>query len=335
VSFHLELVNDIGRLRELEPAWTTKIFKWEQSTPFHLPQWLLTWWEYYGSGELQVLVGWDSDAVVGVVPLFRHLWQGAQQLTLIGSGITDYLDPFIEDMFAGQMISAAADYLKKTDFDVCDWQDLSPTCALTNLAQVNQLDVAVAPDITCSEVQFASDFDTYWDSRSSDIRRNVRRYHQKAEEVGPVTFNVDSDPASEILDALFTLHTARWQSLGEPGMVEANQSADFMRTAAERLARKGIVRVFTLRWCENIVAGILAFSWKGKLYGYFSAFDHKHKALGFGKYLLHRSILYGHETGHTHWNFLRGDEPYKKSWGADCIPKCRLTIRRQEVRGKA
>ncbi|MFL6416908.1 MAG: GNAT family N-acetyltransferase [Bryobacteraceae bacterium] len=335
MRFRLELVTDIARLRELEPAWTAKISQWEASTPFHLPQWLLTWWDYFGSGELQVLVGWNDDSLVGLVPCFRHTWQGARQLTLIGSGVTDYLDPFIDDASANRMVPAIAEYLVKADCDLCDWQDLSPTSPLIELAEADQLDVVVAPDTMCSEVEFARDFEDYWQRRSSDIRRNVRRYHDKAEKVGPVSFVVDCNATPDTVNALLILHTARWRSRGEPGMVEANHSADFMRAAGAKLAEQGLVRVFTLRWCERVVAAILAFSWIGKLYGYFSALDPEHESLGFGKYLLYRSIRYGHETGHTHWNFLRGDEPYKKSWGAECIPKCRLTIRRREDRHKA
>jgi CelD/BcsL family acetyltransferase involved in cellulose biosynthesis len=248
-------------------------------------------------------------------------------LTLIGSGVTDYLDPFIADWNAPSTIEKLSSYLTGAEFDLCDWQDLSATSPLLSLAHNEQLNVTVVPDTVCSEVELEGDFDQYWQNRSSEMRRNVRRYAEKAERAGPLRFDIDCNATAGTLDALFALHTARWRSRGESGMVEANHSADFMRCASVALARCNHLRLFTLRWCERVVAAILAFSWQGKLYGYFSAFDPEHEHLGFGRILLSRCIRYAYETGHTHWNFLRGDEPYKQSWGAQCISKCRLKIR--------
>lgn len=327
MSIRLEIVSDVSRLRQLEPAWSQRVSEWNESTPFHLPEWLLTWWDHFGSGELQTVIAWKEDSIVGLVPCFRHTWQNARQLTLIGSGITDYLEPFITTHDTDVTVESLGRYLTEAEFDLCDWQDLSAASPLLGLAQHGGLSVTVAPETVCSEVELAGDFDQYWQNRSSEMRRNVRRYAERAERSGPLEFDVDCRATPETLDALFALHTARWRSRGESGMVDANHSGDFMRSVASKLARRDVLRLFTLRWRGRIAAAILAFSWKGKLYGYFSAFDPEHEHLGFGRTLLARCIGYAYATGHSHWNFLRGDEPYKKSWGAQCISKCRLTIR--------
>ncbi|MFL6450327.1 MAG: GNAT family N-acetyltransferase [Bryobacteraceae bacterium] len=335
MSLQLEVADNVARLRELQPLWGERILQWRKATPFHLPEWLLTWWEHFGSGELQTLIVWRDGSMVGLVPCFRHMWQNSRQLTLIGSGVTDYLDPFIADDFMAPTVAAIGEYLAVADCDLCDWQDLSATSPLLQLAQSQQLDVQVTPDTVCSEVELADDFNQYWLQRSSEMRRNVRRYADKAERIGPVRFDVNSNFNRDTFNALLALHTARWRSRGEPGMVEANRSGDFMLSTGAALARVGVLRLFTLAWCERLVAVILAFSWNGRMYGYFSAFDPEHEHLGFGRILLSRCIQYAYDTGHTHWNFLRGDEPYKKSWGAQCIPKCRLAIRRRVDLGRA
>ena len=38
------------------------------------------------------------------------------------------------------------------------------------------------------------------------------------------------------------------------------------------------------------------------------------------------ALEYAHRHGYGQWNFLRGGEPYKFSWGAQAIPKCRVLI---------
>ncbi len=64
---------------------------------------------------------WDLCRVSGTLGRMRG------NLTLIGSGITDYLDPFIADECAERTVSAIGEYLAKADFDLCAWQDLSAT----------------------------------------------------------------------------------------------------------------------------------------------------------------------------------------------------------------
>lgn len=333
MSFEIEVVSRPERLRELQAAWSERVIQAEGATPFQLPEWLLTWWNHFGSGDLQTIVGWFDGAIAGVVPCFLHTWDGARQLTLLGSGITDYLDPFIAVEHETLIIAAIRHHLEEADYDVCNWQDLSAGSPLLKLAEFRSLEVTVLTDTNCSEAELGLDFNAYWHSRSSDMRRNVRRYAEKAERKGPLNFVVDCSGDSGRLDALFTLHTARWRSRGETGMVEANRSGEFMREVSELLAKREALRLFALDWDGRPVAAILAFSWKRKMYGYFSAFDPDCEHLGFGRILLSKCIHYAIDTGHTHWNFLRGDEPYKKSWGAQCLPKYRLVIRRRATSG--
>jgi len=74
------------------------------------------------------------------------------------------------------------------------------------------------------------------------------------------------------------------------------------------------------------VAVVLALRNRTTLYSYLSAFDPDYEQLGFGRELLGQAIRYAHEHGYRTWNFMRGDEPYKYSWGARPIPKCRLIL---------
>lgn len=334
MNLQLEVVSRSERLHDLRSEWSERVAQADSSTPFQTPEWLLTWWEHFGSGHLQTLVFSDNGSIVGVVPCFNHFWNGARQLTLVGSGITDYLDPYINGGFAEAIVASIGQYLTCGEYDRCDWQDQSSTSPLLQLRSPS-LEIISEPDTICSQVQLGHDFDSYWQNRSSEMRRNVRRYADRAEGAKPLEFSVDCTGDSEHLNSLLTLHTSRWRSRGESGMVEANHSGDFMRQVSAAMAALGALRLFTLKWGEHCVAAILAFSWKGTLYGYFSAFDPEHERLGFGRILLSKCMQYACETGHTHWDFLRGDEAYKKSWGAQFIPKYRILIKPRERSGTA
>lgn len=62
------------------------------------------------------------------------------------------------------------------------------------------------------------------------------------------------------------------------------------------------------------------------VFSYLSAFDPAYEKFGFGRELLARALQHAHQSGYRQWNFLRGDEPYKFSWGGRIVPKRRVVI---------
>jgi CelD/BcsL family acetyltransferase involved in cellulose biosynthesis len=325
----LQVIDELLRLQELQGAWSTLVNEADNTTPFHLPAWQLTWWKHFGSGQLETPALFDGNTLVGLVPCFRHEWEGAKQLTLIGSGITDYLEPPIRSGYERCLMKHLENHLvSQNGWDVCNWQDLSSGTPMRYLAASRAMQVRLVEDTSCSAIPLNGNFTDYWQARSNELRRNVRRYTQKAEAEAVIHFAVSETPHAELMDALVALHSARWEKRGESGMIAANQSANFLRDVAAQFAQAGMLRLLTLRWKDRIVAIIFAISWKKTMYGYLSAFDPQFEKLGFGRILLFNSIRYASETGHTSWNFLRGDELYKTWWGAQPIAKSRLIIKR-------
>ncbi len=84
------------------------------------------------------------------------------------------------------------------------------------------------PDSPCSAIAIEKSFAEFWAGRPSGLRRNVRRYREKAEQHAALEF--DAAPYEpECMEALIRLHSARWREQGQPGMISANRSADFLR----------------------------------------------------------------------------------------------------------
>ncbi len=317
---NLELVSSLDRLRELKEPWAQLVEANPASTLFQTPAWLLTWWEHFGSGSLHVPVFWRDSQLAGIVPCFRHEWEGKRQFTLIGSGISDYLDPPMPpDLLADLQSQLDGDQ----NWDICVWQDLSAGSFLQKLRG------AVArPDMQCSETLLTGDFEHFWETRSKDLRRNQRRYSQRARDMGAVEFDATDEAAPELVNALIRLHTLRWREQGEPGMIAANRSEAFLRAVAAEMAREDYLRFFAIRFREEVAAVIMAFRYKNKIYAYMSAFDPDYETLGFGRTLLYEGFRHAYAEGYGAWNFLRGDEPYKASWGAVPIERRRIVIHR-------
>ncbi len=323
----LEVICDPVRLTGFLPQWSTFVRSKPGLTPFHLPEWLITWWSYFGSGAPHVVVFYDPE-LVGVLPCFQHDWNGYRQLTLIGSGISDYLDPPLEAACEATVVASLQQHLSVlAEWDVCDWQDLSQTTPLAAL--LGQMDGHTREETPCSEITITGSFEEFWQQRPRHLRRNVRRYRQKAEQNGPLEFQVSSGADPDLLKALVHLHTARWKMRGESGMIEANHSAAFLRDISRQFAADGILKIFSLRFKCQIAAVILTFVYQNKAYGYLTAFDPVHEQFSFGSVLLFEALRHCYQQGIQAWNFLRGDEPYKALWGAHVIPRLRLILTRK------
>jgi CelD/BcsL family acetyltransferase involved in cellulose biosynthesis len=325
----LEVIRDLAELIKAEPEWSSFTSSIAGLTPFQLPAWLLTWWRHFGSGELRVVVFREKGSIVGVGPLFLHAWNGARQMTLIGSGISDYLEPAIHPHFVEEVVNRLRYYLEsESEWEVCNWQDLSFDTALRELSS-HKLEAKAIDETECREVRLSGTFAEYWNARSASLRQNVRRDRAKAESMGSVRFEATSEADTELMNALVRLHGARWQAQGQIGTIATNSSADFLREIARKFAARNMLRLFSLHLSENIAAVIFAFQHADKIFNYLTAFDPQYDRLGVGRTLLFEALRYCLENGYHAWDFLRGGEPYKEWWGAEKIPKCRLIIRRR------
>jgi CelD/BcsL family acetyltransferase involved in cellulose biosynthesis len=328
----IETITCPSELSKLRAEWIELEASVPFFTPFHTSEWLLTWWRHFGSGHLRVLAVRSGDQLAGLIPMFLHEWEGKRQLTLIGSGISDYLEPAIEPDLAMQISGQLWRHLAAMpDWDLCNWQDLAADSAIDICAAGHPLVVNKSPDLPCSEIPIDGDFSTYWNTRPSGLRRNLRRYRDKAEQIAAIEIEITETVSEECLKALIGLHSARWREQGEPGTIAANRSAAFLRDVVQALAGRNGVLFFALRFQGEIAAVILAFPYRATIYAYLSAFDPVHAAFGFGRTLLYEALCYCFARKYKAWNFLRGDEPYKFEWGAREIKKARLIVARDSA----
>lgn len=325
----LEVVDSVSRLRELKADWSALARSIESVTPFQLPEWLTTWWAHFGSGQLHVMVFWSGSEMAGIVPCFLHEWNGRRQMTLVGSGISDYLEPPIRPAHTQEVLELLSKHLSSNcEWQRCEWQDLSTGSQLKGLQCDQSTSLAVSKDVPCSEVRFTGSFEEFWSKRPKDLRRNVRRYTDRALLEGELQFNETTEADPVLLDTLIQLHAVRWNRRGQPGMIEANGSAEFLRAVAAEFAGGGMLRFFSIRYQGKVAALVMAFLYSNRVFGYMSAFDPQFEAFGLGRKLLYETLRHCHNVGYHAWNFLRGDEPYKFSWGAELIAKSRITLTR-------
>src|SRR5579884_3684377 len=152
-------ITNANAWQEIAAEWTALIDRCVSATPFQRPEWLLPWWRQFGSGEMAVLAFRAHGRLVGHLPAFIHHWEGCRRVTLIGNGITDYLDLAAEPEYADECARLAFQWLwrHRERWDLCDWQDLRADSPLLTV-RFSELDTAATPYLDGTAAAIGGDF---------------------------------------------------------------------------------------------------------------------------------------------------------------------------------
>ena len=185
----------------------------------------------------------------------------------------------------------------------------------------------VCPVVTLPE----GDWDDYLATLDKKARHEIRRKLRRAESVGEVTFRqMPLDAAS--VDAFIELHQKRW---GEDGLFPSNEGGErsrrFLHRVTELEAAEGDSAELQLGQVlvgDRVIFAGVGFDDGDTCYFYNAGSDTDARELspgvtGAGAYIRDRMA-----AGRRHFDFLRGNEPYKYEWGAVDEPIYRIVVSR-------
>jgi CelD/BcsL family acetyltransferase involved in cellulose biosynthesis len=167
------------------------------------------------------------------------------------------------------------------------------------------------------------------DQLSKSQRRKVTHDQYRAESLGGVTTALAGPgELDKALDALFALHAARWAAAGEPGVLADPRVQAFHRAAAPELAEAGLLRIAVVRHDDRTVAALLGLRDAERFHSYAIGVDFSVPGQSFGTLAFAHLIETAIAEGAKEFHFLRGEEPYKYSWGAKPVQTVRRTLTR-------
>jgi CelD/BcsL family acetyltransferase involved in cellulose biosynthesis len=286
-----------------------------RATPFQSPAWLNAWSQHLGARETFVA------EVPGraLLPLFLWDDDGVRKLVPIGAGQSDYCDMIGDSAAVPALLEAVA--AAPMAWDALVLPDLRPDSPLLATPPPGWA-VADEPHETCPVLALPP-------TLSKSQRRKIVHDRHRADNLGGVTVALaTSAEIAEALDALFTLHAARWAAVGEPGMLADPRVQAFLRAAASALAEAGLLRVAVVRHLGRIVAVLLGFRDAERFHSYINGVDMTVPGQSFGTLAFACLIEAAVAEGAREFHFLRGEEPYKYSWGAQPVRTVRRTLRR-------
>lgn len=318
-----EVITSADALSGMESAWLDLCRRTPDATPFQTPAWLLPWWRTFGSDELATIVARDGDRLEALAPLYVIRDDEESLGMLLGTGISDYLDVVGE---AG----ALAGELARIDCQMWDLQQLRPSSSLLRLPLPDGWSDNVEDHDACPTLDIRGAGDELQNLISTHFRKKIRYYRRSLARLGDVRVeSPDAGTLDDLLTALFDLHAARWQRRGLPGVLADEPVQAFHRDAARRMLDAGMLRMYATRLGDRVVAVFYGFALHDTVYYYLSGYDPELEKLSIGTLVVAHAIEEAARAGAATFDFLRGAEDYKYTWGATD----RLNKHRQLFRG--
>jgi CelD/BcsL family acetyltransferase involved in cellulose biosynthesis len=171
-------------------------------------------------------------------------------------------------------------------------------------------------------------WEQYLERLSKNQRKRMRREAKRMLDSGHMQVSTVEriDELDEALRWLIDLHQQRRRALGEPGCFASPRFTAFHRDATRAMLAQGQLGLHLLRMGDSVLAAEYQLVGGGVVYAYQAGWDVERADLGPGNLITLATLRRAVEQGYTALDFLRGDEPYKRTWRAEPRPSGRTLL---------
>jgi hypothetical protein len=312
------------------------------SSPFMRWAWHDAWAASASPEELRasfaIRLGDPDASASGVLPLavrpvtFRRARVMALTWAIGGVGCPDHLDfPFPVDAPLDEVIPL---------LEALPWDLIVLGGVADEAPNVNRLTEAFArrgftvrrtPLDTCPWIDLPDSWDAYLARLSGSRRQSIRRNERKLQREHSLALtDYVPDRLDEGWHRLVSLHAARWNG---PGALGIPRLESLIRHFSATLAARGELWLTTLDLDGESVAAWHGFACGDTVYFYQSGRDPTRDSGSVGSVLMAAMIRRAIERGYRRFDLLRGDDSYKKDWGAVRRPIHEVVVFRPGWRG--
>ncbi len=309
--------------------------------PFRSWDWADCWTRHYTTPSVRPLMLVVRDArqrLVGLAPLCltRSALRG-RVISFIGSGMvcSDYLSLLAYENKTNDVACVVADWLATTGADTWDRLELEGVArfdrAVTALADSLHRREHVVETVAIPSawrIELPSTWSQYLQQLSKPRRAKVRQVERKLCAQGQCVAKIASTEAEVERGAeiLRDLHQRRRQSLGQTGCFAHARFVAFHEEVMHRMFAAGRLRLHWIEYEGRPVAIEYGLTGGDTVYVYQSGFDPEFAKLKVGWMNTILSLQSAIDEGYRGYDWLRGDEPYKASWGGQKRPLVEVRV---------
>ena len=342
-------------LLESEPAFLAVKDGWNELAcePFQSWEWNYWWWKHLGhDSQLRIITAVKHGKLCGIAPFIVTSRGGETCLRFIGSGeaCTDHVQLIVAQDHTHEFCDAIASQTHQkqgflSDVSLLEFEGVSPASNANTLCErLGNRFWSYRIDLESTWlVRLPSSWETFAAQRHKSLRRKIRKAETRyltGEAVAKSTkTGLDFESA---FDTLVDLHQKRFTSKGEPGVFSDDSFTCFLRNATRELATRGKAEIITAEVCGKPITAQLYLHGSRGPQMYQSGICDQSMKLDPGHLLFVHAITSAIDDGCTEFDFLRGDDKYKRAWGGTPSPLCTIrcvsnrlpsTLKHQVIRG--
>lgn len=187
----------------------------------------------------------------------------------------------------------------------------------------------------CPDLELCGDWDRYLATLTPTRRQTLRRKERNLHRDHAVTItDYDGDRVEEGLGRLVALHEQRWNGRAGGGAFRDPGVRRLHRRFAAELAAQGQLWLTTLDLDGEPAAAWYGFACRDTVYFYQSGRDPRWERESVGLVLMGAMIRRAIERGYRRFDFLRGEDLYKRQWTETQRMTEEITIFRPGWRGR-
>ena len=348
-ALNTTLLTTEAEFDSIENDWDRLLDESDQRAYFLRWAWNRIWWRSFkpANSRLFIIACRDKNQkLIGLAPFYWRQRSTAgiehiREVLFLGTGIflqtSESLDIIARRGSERIVAVSVADFLRRNrDWDQL-WLNEIPSSS-TVLPQFRRALGESSQVSVCNRTHYI-EADTDWETFKSKLgratRQNTLRQTRRLFDSYDCRFRriKTADELETAMDALVSLHQARWQSKGNPGSFAIPGFEDFLREAARLSLAEGRLRLWVLEVDGKIAATRIAFFENGVVNCFQGGFDPAYAKDSIGKVLLGLCVRDCIEDESVReYNFMGGKDSYKDCWAKSASDNVSLTLLRSGVR---
>jgi CelD/BcsL family acetyltransferase involved in cellulose biosynthesis len=331
ISYRAEEVNSTHDFLNLQQEWNKLVLEDPSSTIFQTWEWNFNIWKYEGgrSRSLSIILVRDNKGdLVGIAPFYSYkriiLGFKMRIIEFIGSGLTDYRSFIAKTHDNIRIYTEILNWLNKNSgqWDIVELHYISEESPIAKnydtLFKDFKFRASIQQHNICPYIPLSSNRDFYENLYNQSLVKYLKRKTRKFDrDLNHRILTIsDLSDLEGSLENLFDLHKKRRNHQLQLGQFRSEDSKQLFRNLSYDLFKRGWLKVVFLLVDDQKVACLYNFEFKNRAYFYQSGLDPNPK---FAKYSLGYIILAftikeALESGIKEYDFLSGNEDYKKEW---------------------
>lgn len=337
-------ISDINRLEDYHLAWNSLLSATPGANFFQTIDWLECYWRHYGDEqELRVLMVYNGDKPVGIVPLTVIREQTrVGKVRVLTYPLHDwgwFFGPIGPNPAA--TLTAAMHYLsgQTRDWDLLDlrWVDNDRADHGRTQRAMEAAGFAAREGVwnETAVVDMSGSWDEFLASKTTKFRNNLRRYEKRVNQLGEVKFeryrplgaaHGDDDPRWDFYDACEQVAAQSWQSDATDGTTISDESVrTFFRESYALAVKNGMADLCLLSAGGRPIALGYNYVHDGYAMGIRFGYDKEFSKAGVGNVMYTNMLRDGFERGDRAFDMGVGSLDIKSPWLTQLVKSYRYT----------